>query len=53
MTRTELLTELRALEQLFDNAMVITRIVVAPDGSELRRIPRVVFTPPQKKGTKR
>jgi hypothetical protein len=40
-----LLAELRALEQLFANRVVITRVIVDPDGTEVGKVVRIATTP--------
>ena len=53
--RTIDLRELNELEHLFDNAIVVTRIVIAPGKGEVGRITRIYFPSgpePPTKGTK-
>jgi hypothetical protein len=43
MTRDEIVRELAAIEQLLDHRIVITRVLVDPNGREVQRISRTVL----------
>jgi hypothetical protein len=47
MTRTDILTELRRLEQHFDDRVEIWRVIINADGTEVGRIYRGSFYQPR------
>jgi hypothetical protein len=54
MTREDLLADLRQLEQLFDDSIIINRVIIAPGVGEVCRIQRIAYHPrgtePPRKG---
>ena len=44
MTLADILVELRDLERMFDDCIVVTRIIIDPDGKEVGRFSRVSLT---------